>query len=49
VHVLVFPCRRILTGWLKSGTQEEVNVRPTHWREWEDARSALFSLLKRGS
>ena len=39
VHALVFPCRRILTGWLKSGTQEQVNVQPTHWREWEDARS----------
>ena len=52
VHALVFPCRRILTGWVKSGTQEQVNVRPTHWREWKDARSALFSLvptLKRGS
>ena len=52
VHALVFPCRRILTGWVKSGTQEQVNVRPTHWREWEDARSALFSLvptLKGGS
>ena len=52
VHTLIFPCRRILTGWLKSGTQEQVNVLPTHWREWEDARSALFSLvptLKRGS
>jgi hypothetical protein len=52
VHALIFPCRRFLTGWLKSGTREQVNVRPTHWREWEDARSALFSLvptLKRGS
>ena len=46
VHALVFPCRRILTGWVKSGNQEQVNVRPTHWREWEDdARSALFSLV----
>ena len=36
-HALVFPCRRILKGWLKSGTQERVNVRPTHWREWNDA------------
>jgi hypothetical protein len=32
---LVFPCRRILNGWLKSGTQEQIYVRPTHWREWK--------------
>jgi len=31
------PCRRILTGWLKSGTQDQIYVRPTHWREWKDA------------
>ena len=50
VHALVFPCRRILTGWVKSGTQEQVSGRTGG--EWEDARSALFSLvptLKRGS
>jgi hypothetical protein len=34
---LVFLCRRILNGWLKSGTQEQVNVRPTHWRDWKDS------------
>ena len=33
-HALVFPCRRILGGWLKSETNERVDVRPTHWREW---------------
>jgi len=37
VHALIFPCRRILAGWLKSGTQERINVRPTHWRKWNDA------------
>jgi len=42
-HTLVFPCRRILNGWLKSGTQERVNVHPTHWREWDDAVSPLFA------
>ncbi len=41
-HALVFPCRRILKGWLKSGTQEYVNVRPTHWREWKNSNSDLL-------
>jgi hypothetical protein len=33
-HALVFPCRRILGGWLKSETKERIDVRPTHWRDW---------------
>jgi hypothetical protein len=38
IHALVFPCRRVLHGWVNAGTQETVLVRPTHWREWDDAR-----------
>ena len=34
-HRLVFPCHRIPTGWLKSETDEWVEVHPTHWRKWE--------------
>ena len=37
VHALVFPCRRILTGWTKSATKERVDISPTHWRPWEPA------------
>lgn len=33
-HPLVFPCRRVLTGWVKSIGRERVGVSPTHWREW---------------
>lgn len=36
-HALVFPCRRVLTGWTKSATKERVDVSPTHWRTWEPA------------
>jgi hypothetical protein len=38
-HPLVFPCRRLLTGWIKSATRERVEVSPTHWREWSDDRN----------
>lgn len=39
-HPLIFPCRRTLVGWIKSGTRERVDVMPTHWRPWVDgARS----------
>ena len=33
-HSLVFPCRRSLSGWIKSMTRELIEVSPTHWREW---------------
>jgi hypothetical protein len=35
-HALVFPCRRILNGWMNAETKERLDVRPTHWRQWED-------------
>jgi hypothetical protein len=34
-HTLVFPCRRILSGWMKVETKERLDVRPTHWRDWQ--------------
>jgi hypothetical protein len=37
-HALVFPCRRILNGWMKVETKERMDVRPTHWRDWGDAK-----------
>ncbi|QOZ38002.1 hypothetical protein XH92_20170 [Bradyrhizobium sp. CCBAU 53421] len=34
IHKLVFPCRRILGGWVKANTTERIAVQPTHWRAW---------------
>jgi hypothetical protein len=34
VHALVFPCRRILRGWMDATTKRRIDVQPTHWREW---------------
>ena len=39
-HALVFPCRRILNGWMNAETKERLDVRPTHWRQWEAAASS---------
>jgi hypothetical protein len=33
-HALVFPCQRILGGWINAQTKQRLDVRPTHWREW---------------
>jgi hypothetical protein len=35
VHALVFPCRRILGGWIDAVTKERIDVKPSHWREWD--------------
>jgi hypothetical protein len=38
-HALVFPCRRVLdgwAGWINAQTHRPVDVRPTHWREWQE-------------
>ncbi|QOZ20318.1 hypothetical protein XI02_38855 [Bradyrhizobium sp. CCBAU 21365] len=34
IHLLVFPCRRVQLGWVKSASGEAINVHPTHWRAW---------------
>ncbi len=43
-HALVFPCRRILGGWINAQTRARLEVRPTHWRPWpkgdEESRSS---------
>lgn len=35
-HALVFPCRRVLGGWIKAETKARLDVDPTHWQEWLD-------------
>jgi hypothetical protein len=31
-HALVFPCRRIVGGWINAATKQRIEVRQTHWR-----------------
>jgi hypothetical protein len=45
-HALVFACRRIQNGWMKVETKERLDVRPTHWREWQDANAGRADPLK---
>ena len=33
-HALVFPCRRVPSGWINAHTDVRIDVRPTHWRPW---------------
>jgi hypothetical protein len=34
-HAVVFPCRRVVHGWVKAATSQPIEVRPTHWRDWQ--------------
>ena len=34
VHALVFPCRRLLHGFIKAQNRALIDVEPTHWRYW---------------
>jgi len=36
-HALTFACRRTPRGWIGVQTKRPIDVRPTHWREWNDA------------
>jgi len=35
LHALIVPCRRIGDGWVNAQNGVRVDVRPTHWREWD--------------
>ena len=40
-HALVFACRRIVGGWMNTETKERLDVRPTHWRDWDEGADQL--------
>jgi len=34
-HALIFPCRRIVGGWVDARTKKQLYyILPTHWRDW---------------
>ncbi|MER9330658.1 hypothetical protein [Mesorhizobium sp. M0488] len=37
-HALVFPCMKEREGWRNTATGVRVDIRPTHWRDWESDR-----------
>lgn len=34
-HALAFACRRVDGGWINARSKQRIDVRPTHWREWD--------------
>jgi hypothetical protein len=48
-QALVFPCRRVLYGWVRTEANDHVNVHPTHWRHWDERSSQSFNFAPRGS
>ena len=45
VHPLVFPCRRAVGGWINADSYQQINVHPTHWREWHKPSDVLSPQL----
>jgi hypothetical protein len=39
-HALVFPCRRVVGGWINSETRQRVDLSPSHWQEWDEDAQA---------
>ena len=33
-RALLFPCRRVVGGWIKVATERRIKFHPTHWRIW---------------
>jgi hypothetical protein len=38
IHVLVVPVRQTEAGWLNAESNARVDIRPTHWRAWRQAK-----------
>jgi hypothetical protein len=34
-HALAFACRRVEGHWINAKTRQQIDIRPTHWREWD--------------
>ena len=40
-HALSFPCRANHGGWMNVRSGRGVDVRPTHWRLWEEETTTV--------
>jgi hypothetical protein len=38
VHALAFPVRKSGIEWVDASTTKSIDIQPTHWRKWTDAR-----------
>lgn len=44
VHALVFACRLTADGWIDPATGRIIDIRPTHWRNWQDGPAGFGPL-----
>lgn len=40
-HVLICACRLTDAGWIDPRTKRLLEIRPTHWREWQRSMAYL--------
>jgi len=43
IHAVVFPCRRVIHGWVSGKTGAPVELHPTHWRQWDERVNPLVA------
>ncbi|RRH91042.1 hypothetical protein EH240_32390 [Mesorhizobium tamadayense] len=43
LHALVFPCEKDREGWRHAVTGVRVDIRPTHWRDWDIRKEGAAS------
>ena len=41
IHAVVFPCRRMVHGWVNAASGASVELHPSHWRAWDDGVNPL--------
>jgi hypothetical protein len=46
-HALVFPCRRLVDGWIDAGSKKRIELSPTHWRDWRPRSERLLKEIAR--
>ncbi|PBB16829.1 hypothetical protein CK219_26995 [Mesorhizobium sp. WSM4313] len=44
LHPLIFPCEKGREGWRNAVTGARVDIRPTHWRDWQPKTAQASSL-----
>jgi len=38
IHSIAFPCRYQEAVWINAVTRKQIEINPTHWRDWKTDR-----------
>jgi hypothetical protein len=43
--IVPFPCRHFEDGWLRADAEQQIEMTPTHWREWPKEQPIWESVI----